>query len=62
MPPDLDLADGWTIRVTAVDATGALVSNVNVSNMSIIAEAPLGTDAGGGLTVGPFMLVPGPGA
>lgn len=61
MPQDLDLVGGWTVRVTAVDASGALVSNVNVSNMAIIADAPLGADAGT-LDVGPFMLVPGPGA
>lgn len=60
MPVGLDLPAGWTVRVTAVDSFGALVSGVNVSNMAIIADAPLGaTDS---LTVGPFMLVPGPGA
>ena len=62
MPQDLDLPDGWTIRVTAVDTGGNLVSGVNVSQMSIIADAPLGANTGGGLEVGPFMLVPGPGA
>lgn len=62
MPPDLDLPDGWTVRVTAVDLTGALVTGVNVSQMAIIADAPLGAGAGGGLEVGPFMLVPGPNA
>lgn len=59
MPQDLDLPAGWTIRVTAVDATGALVSGVNVSDMAIVADAPLGSDTGS-LAVGPFMLVPGP--
>lgn len=60
MPPLLDLSAGWTIRVTAVDGTGATVTAVNVSDMGIIADAPLGaTDS---LAVGPFMLVPGPGA
>ena len=58
MPQDLDLPAGWTIRVTAVDATGATVSGVNVSNMAIVADAPLG--ASDTLAVGPFMLVPGP--
>lgn len=62
MPQDLDLPAGWSIRVTAVDSSGNLVSGVNVSNMTIIADAPLGADAGGGLEVGPFMLVPGPSA
>lgn len=60
MPQDLDLTAGWTLRVTAVDSTGALVNGVNVSNMSIIADAPLG--AVDQLAVGPFMLVPGPNA
>lgn len=60
MPQDLDLTAGWTVRVTAVDASGVLVAGVNVSNMSIIADAPLG--ASDVLSVGPFMLVPGPGA
>lgn len=59
MPQDLDLTAGWSIRVTALDASGNLVSNVNVSNMAIVADAPLGTNAGN-LAVGPFMLVPGP--
>lgn len=62
MPQDLDLGSGWTIRVTAVDPSGSLVSNVKVSNMSIVADAPLGAETGGGLAVGPFMLVPGPNA
>lgn len=61
MPQDLDLTAGWTIRVTAVDSSGNLVPNVNVSNMAIVADAPLGADQGS-LSVGPFMLVPGPGA
>ena len=62
MPQDLDLPAGWSIRVTAVDTGGNLVTGVNVSNMTIIADAPLGASAGEGLEVGPFMLVPGPGA
>lgn len=60
MPPLLDLPAGWAIRVTAVDASGATVTAVNVSDMGIIADAPLGVDDS--LNVGPFMLVPGPGA
>lgn len=61
MPQDLDLTAGWSIRVTAVDSSGALVSGVNVANMAIVADAPLGADTSG-LAVGPFMLVPGPNA
>lgn len=60
MPQDLDLPDGWTIRVTAVDLSGSVVSAVKVANMAIIADAPLGADTS--FNVGPFMLVPGPGA
>lgn len=61
MPQDLDLPAGWTVRVTAVDASGAVVTGVNVSNMAIVADAPLGADTST-LSVGPFMLVPGPNA
>lgn len=58
MPQDLDLTGGWTIRVAAVDVNGSAVTGVQVSNMAIVADAPLGaTEA---LAVGPFMLVPGP--
>lgn len=57
MPQDLDLTGAWTIRVTAVDSTGAAVPAVKASNVAIIADA-LGT---GTLNFGPFMLVPGPG-
>ena len=59
MPPDLDLADGWTLRVNAVDSSGATVSGVAVSNMAITTP-DLAGDGGAGLQVGPFMLVPGP--
>lgn len=61
MPIDLDLPDGWTVRVTALDSAGAVVAAVKVSDMAIIADAPLGT-VPSQLEVGPFMLVPGPGA
>lgn len=59
MPQDLDLTSAWVIRVTAVDSTGALVTGVNVSNMSITADTANPATADG-LSVGPFMLVPGP--
>lgn len=61
MPQDLDLIGGWRLRVTAVDATGATVTSVNVSNMAIVADAPT-SDTGQEFEVGPFMLVPGPAA
>ena len=60
MPQDLDLTGGWTIRVTAVDSSGAAVTTVKASNIAIVADAPLG--ASDQLSVGPFMLVPGPNA
>lgn len=61
MPQDLDLVGAWTIRVTALDSSGNLVSGVNVSDMSIIADS---TDPGtvDQLATGPFLLGPGPNA
>ena len=61
LPEDLDLPASWTIRITAVDASGNTVTAVNVSNLGIIATDVVSGD-GSGLIVGPFMLVPGPGA
>ena len=61
MPQDLDLTSAWSIRVTALDSSGALVSGVNVSNMSIVADTQ-DPDTADQLAVGPFMLVPGPNA
>lgn len=62
LPPDLDLASGWTLRVTALDAvTGAPISGVNVTNFA--AEVLDVNGAGApGLEFGDFLLVPGPGA
>lgn len=62
IPPDLDLDGGYTISFTAVSATtGAVVAGVVVSAASLLVD-----NIGGGtdeeLAVGPFMLVPGPGA
>jgi hypothetical protein len=57
LPPGLDLWPGCVIRVTAVDpTTGATVSGVNVSHVSIEGT----TDTPGALEYGPFMLVTGP--
>lgn len=62
MPADLDLADGWTLRVTALDpVTGAVVSGVNVSQLALEVALGEGTSAGD-LAVGPYLLVPGSGA
>lgn len=62
-PPELDLPDGYKVVWAAIDpVTGADVSGVVVSGVSIFGTA-LGTGTGvGGFTAGPYMLVPGPGA
>ena len=60
MPQLCDLPDGYIVRWNALDpATGAVVSGVVVSNVSIYGMA-IGTAAD--VTFGPFKLVPGPGA
>ena len=63
-PPDLDLPANFIVQLSAVNpSTGALVSGVNVSNVAIMAlPAVPGTDDSGLEPVGPFLLVPGPGA
>jgi hypothetical protein len=62
IPADLDLPDGYTIEWAAIDATGADVAGVIVTNVSIFGT-DLGTGTGpSGAPVGPYMLVPGPGA
>jgi hypothetical protein len=63
MAGELDLPDGYVVTWSAIDpATGADVAGVVVSDVSIFGT-PLGTGTGGppGI-VGPYMLVPGPGA
>lgn len=63
MAGDLDLPDGYIVEWAAIDATGADVAGVIVNNVSIFGTM-LGSAAssGGSSVVGPFMLVPGPGA
>jgi hypothetical protein len=62
LPPGLDLPAGWLIRVRAVDpGTGNEVSGVTVSNFSLVVDDLTG-GGGSGLQIGPYMLVPGPGA
>jgi hypothetical protein len=62
LPPDLDLPAGYKVRLRAVDPTsGSDVSGVNVSDFSLLVSDLTG-GGGSGLQVGPFMLVPGPGA
>lgn len=61
LPEDLDIGAGYTLRVTALDpGTGSTISGVTVSNLVFDATQISGTP--GELEVGPFMLVPGPGA
>ena len=62
IPADLDLPDGYVVTWAAVDpTTGADVAGVVVSNVSIFGTR-LGTGDSGTVNLGPFMLVPGPGA
>lgn len=59
MPQNLDLGQGYTLRVTALNpSTGALVAGVKVGQMVITCD----NIAGGNLAFGPFLLVPGPGS
>ena len=61
MQPDPDLWGGCIIRVSAVDpTTGATVSGVNVSNVTLQIVQLAGGEAE--LVVGGWQLVPGPGA
>lgn len=64
IPADLDLPDGYIVQWAAIDPnTGADVAGVKVSNVSIFGTLLGSSDGGGGGgVVGPFMLVPGPGA
>lgn len=59
MPQNLDLGQGYSLRVTALDATtGNLVAGVKVGQVVITAT----NVQGGDIQSGPFLLVPGPGA
>jgi hypothetical protein len=65
MPDGLDLASGYTLRVTALDpTTGNLVAGVNVG-LEVITGTSSEPMAGGGegsYTIGPYLLVAGPSA
>jgi hypothetical protein len=62
MPDGLLLGSGYTLRVTALDATtGNLVANVNVG-LEVITGTETGNADGSAFTTGPYMLVPGPNA
>ena len=61
MPEDLDIGAGYTIRVTALDATtGNQVSGVNIDQVVLTATQVSGTPAE--LETGDWFLMPGPGA
>lgn len=57
MPANLDLGNGYTLRLTAVDpTTGAVVSGVTVSDLAILVATLEGTPvSGGGFTVTPLL-------
>ena len=65
LPQDLDLQQGYTLRVTALDSNGAPVAGVKVSTVVITADdGSVASSSGGGGTVavGEWFLVPGQGA
>jgi hypothetical protein len=57
LPPNLELSDGYVIRVTALDAaTGNEVAGVKVSDIAFEIE----NRGAGSLDFGSFLLVAGP--
>lgn len=63
MPSSLDLTNGYTVRVTALDpSTGALVAGVKIQTVVLTADNLGGGGVGGGGGGGAWFLVPGPGA
>ena len=62
MPPELDVGPGYTFRVTALDANGAVVPNINVQTVVITATPADIAGGGGGNEPGSWFLVPGSGA
>ena len=61
MPEELVIGDGWQIVWAAVDSAGAAVSGVLITEANVVA-ADLSAGDTVSDVVGPFMLVPGPGA
>ena len=62
MPEDVEIGDGWVVEWAAVSPTdGSDVSGVTVTKTNVVAA-----DVSDAVTedepLGPFMLVPGPGA
>ena len=63
MPSNLDLQDGYSLRVTALDpSTGALVAGVKIGLVVFTADNTGGVISGGGGGPGQWLIVPGPGA
>jgi hypothetical protein len=62
MPPNLEITDGYTVRLTALDpTTGNQVSGVTVQDL-VMENNLLGATTAEQLAYGPFLLVPGPNA
>jgi len=56
LPPDHILTGGYTVRVTALDPdTGAVVSGVDVSNVTIQVEQYAGGDLSSGVFKALFL-------
>jgi hypothetical protein len=64
MPADLDLGALYTIRVTGVDATGAVVAGLKVNTTVLTVDFVNAATPGdvGQLVQGDWFLVPGPGS
>lgn len=61
-PQDIVIGPNWEVVFDAIDpVTGASVAGVSVSGVSLTATNAL-TGLPETLTVGPYMLVPGPNA
>jgi hypothetical protein len=59
----LDLPPGSVIRFEAISTTtGNAISGVTVSGVTIYGLPVAGVSVDGEVQLGPFMLVPGPGA
>ena len=62
LPPDLDIGDGYTLRVAAHSpVTGQPVAGVTIGTVVYTVDY-VGPSSPDDLSSGPFMLVPGPGA
>lgn len=62
LPPDLVLGPGYSLRLRALDPTfGTNVAGVRLTDVSYFVRN-VGEGSDDDLQVGPFLLVPGPGA